>query len=163
MDLDGSLYNAKTGILNINSQRLSYIIKLLKEKGKNEIEKHEFIAVLKRLNNQVHLIAEIEKIDSDTIDIKELISSQIDWDTIFENTKHLEKFLSQVFVNIDTNHQGNISKHDQHISLASKNILFNNKSFLSFEEFIEKVKDVVNDNDDDRNKRVHGGQFNLYE
>jgi calcium-dependent protein kinase len=171
-----SLYNANNAILSLNNTRLSYILHVLRERTitrNDKISKNDFKNVLKRLNSEHNIDLLLERLEEkgDEIDIKKIISSQMDWNELLESSKHFEQFLTEVFEEFDQDKTGIIKKKD--VSNSACQVIFENKSYLSFEEFMENVTNVIdrydtntNGNDEDDDKRVHGNkkaaiQFNF--
>jgi serine/threonine protein kinase len=150
---DNSLYNTDKAIISLNSSRLSYILHILREKtiNKNDkVTKKDLKNVLKRLNSKVQLDDILEDIKNENIDIKTIISSQIDWDKLMEDTKHFEQFLGEVFKEVgDTQYKQDTCDH------TSCKLFINEKKHVSFEDFYSKVNEFISEHDD----RVHGGNL----
>jgi calcium-dependent protein kinase len=152
---ENSLYNTDKAIISLNSSRLSYILHILREKTINrndKVTKKDLKNVLKRLNSKVQLDSMLEDIKDENIDIKTIISSQIDWDKLMEDTKHFEQFLGDIFREVDNN--------DTCKSTSCK-LFINDKHNVSFEEFYNKVNEFISDHDDNEviHERVHGGKL----
>jgi calcium-dependent protein kinase len=154
-DGDTSLYDGKKAIISMNSDRLSYILHVLRDKAASHnknITKDDFKAVIKRLNSTVSLDAMLENMESE-IDMKVIITSQIDWDTLLHDSTQFESFLHDVFSQLDRDDSG-VIRRDAMDNNRSCRVVFN-KSVMNFEEFYTRVKDIAGCDDDD--PRVHGG------
>lgn len=159
---DSSLYDMDKAIITLNSKRLCYLLNVLQEKmetlnERTSVSKNDFKAVLKRLNSKEQIDNMFDKADipiSDSIDIKTIISSQINWNKLIEKNEEFEHFISEVFHEMDQDHTGIVRKTN--VGTSCK-VLFNNKSVLSFDEFFNKVNDFVVENTvQDEDGRVHG-------
>lgn len=148
---DNSLGRNPTGagITSLHSERLNYLLHVLKENMHDVREKvstADFIAMLKRMNynfpaSQECLNLLTQECEPTNIDITKVVASQMDWEALLDNSTHFEQFLAEVFQNMDKDNKGIVSKAD--IEPASACTLLFNKSWLSFDEFLERARDVV--------------------
>jgi calcium-dependent protein kinase len=149
---DNSLYNSDKAIISLNNSRLSYILHVLKEKKitKNDkITKQDFKSVLKRLNSKQQLddivdeLKNDESTSNDDINIRTIISSQLNWEQLISDRQAFEAFLTDVFNELDKDKRGFVRKMDT--KKGPCHIIFSSKSLLTFEEFMEKINNVVDD------------------
>ena len=151
------LYNHNEAIISLNDDRLAYILQLLSEKAINTTEsitKNDFKAVMKRLNSKENLDKVLDEFTKDrlNIDIKTVISSQIDWDLLINDAIEFEKFLEDVFESMDHDKNGRIRKSEVKGPCL---VFFNSKSYLTFEQFYDKVTEFI----DGENQNMDASDF----
>lgn len=150
-----SLYNSDTAITSMNSDRISYLLHVLRERavtGNDQFTKADFKSAMRRLDSKMQLDTIVDSMN-ERMDIKTIISSQIDWDALVADSNKFEAFVTEVFEELDHDKVGHVHKSEAHNAVG---VLFNNKSVLCFEEFYERVHDVVREYGDER---IHGGSM----
>jgi calcium-dependent protein kinase len=145
---DNSLYDINRVLVNMNSQRVAFLLNVIRDKGikiTDKISKRDLILALQRLNTDINDIDDVIKLfHKDDIDLKTVVSSQMDWNILISDEAKFEEFITEVFEEMDRDGDGLIRERSFHGKPIS--ILFRSKSMLTFEEFFERVHTFVDDN-----------------
>jgi serine/threonine protein kinase len=139
-DNDDSLYNSNKAITSLNSSKLSYILHVLLETGvclNKKITKKSIKKSLKRLNSKEELCDVFDHFNNDeNMDITTIISSQIDWDILENDTETFKKFISLIFDELN-------SQENNKDLEKQKNKIICNDDNVCFEDFFEYIKEII--------------------